>query len=133
MLSTDVWCGKDGSCCRQTGGHRKQLTVNGLRGKVVMKVVFMLVHSRGLAPTNIPRRLRHLLGFIVSLCVANVNRSNYIKLKHKMCKEFLKYIHICTQSVKEFAPKLSPVRNVKLINLGSVGPCILTHSNESTN
>jgi len=52
-----------------------------------MKMVFLLAHSGGLAPTNIPRLLRHLLGFIGSLRVANINRSNNIRSKHKMCKE----------------------------------------------
>jgi len=52
-----------------------------------MRMVLLLAHSGELAPTNIPRRLGHLLGFIGSLCVANINRSNNIKLKHKKCKD----------------------------------------------
>ena len=63
-----------------------------------MRMVLLLAHSGGLAPTNIPRRLRHLLGFIGSLCMANINRDSNIKLKHKKCKDLFEiYTYVYTE------------------------------------
>ena len=63
-----------------------------------MRMVLVLAHSGGLAQTNIPRRLRHLLGFIGSLCMENKNLSNNIILKHKKCQErFEMYTYVYTE------------------------------------